>query len=57
VDRLELTSGAFLEGRRTYITKVAMSALSIVKTLDVVEHISSRLISSQIACAIDSLTF
>jgi hypothetical protein len=46
VDRLELTSCPLLESHWADITKAAMSALSIVKTLDVIEHIGSRFISS-----------
>ncbi len=47
MDRLELTFGSLLKSRWTDITKIAVTTLSIVKTLDVIEHIGLRFISSQ----------
>ena len=46
VDRFMLSVGTLLESRRADITKMAMSALAVIKTFDVVKHISSRFISS-----------
>ncbi len=57
MDRLELTFGPLLVYRWTDVTKIAMSALSIVKTLDVIKHVGWRFISSQVARAINSLAF
>ena len=57
VDRLELTSGALFESRWADVTKTAMSALAIVESLDVIEHVRFRFISRQVVCAIHSLAF
>jgi hypothetical protein len=46
MDRFILSFGSLLESHRTDITKAAMSALAVVKTLDVIEHIGSRFVSS-----------
>jgi hypothetical protein len=57
VDRLILSFGSRLESRWADITKAAMSALAIVKALDVIEHVGSRFISRQVARTVNSLAF
>jgi len=57
MDRLKLVLVTLLKNRWTDITKITMSALSIIKTFNVIEHIGFRFISSQVTCAIHSLTF
>jgi hypothetical protein len=57
MDRLKLVFGSLLKSSRTYITKISVSAFSVIKTFDVIEHIGFRFISNQVTCAIHSLAF
>ena len=49
--------GPFLELHWADITNVSMSALTIVKTFDVVEHISPRLISGAVLAPLGPFPF
>ena len=46
MDRLKLVLVTLLKSHRTDVTKIAVPALSIIKTFDVIEHIGLRFISS-----------
>jgi len=39
MDRLKLVLVTLLKNRRTYITKITMSAFAIIKTFNVIEHV------------------
>ena len=55
MDRLKLVLVTLLKNRRTYITKITMSAFAIIKTFNVIEHVGFRFVSSQVTCTINSL--
>ena len=57
VDLLKLVLVTLLKIRQTDITKITMSALSIIETFDVIKYIRLRFVSRQVARAIHSLTF
>ena len=57
VDRFVKAACPLLESRRADITKIAVAAFSIVKALDVIEHIGPGFVSSSVAGSIDSLSF
>ncbi len=46
MDRLKLVLVTLLKSHRTDVTKIAVPALSIIKTFNVIEHIGLRFISS-----------
>ena len=45
MDRLKLVLVTFLKRNRTYITKIAVSAFSIIKSFDVIKYIRFRFVS------------
>ena len=57
MDSFVKTACPLLESHRTDVTKIAVAAFSIVKALDVIEHIGPRLVSSAVAHAVDALGF
>ena len=57
MDSFVSTDCPFLERHRADVTKIAIAAYSIIKTLDVFEYISSSLLPSSVANAIHSLSF
>ena len=57
MDRFVKTACLLFESRRADITKIAMAAFSIVKALDVIEHVGSGFVSSSVTHAIDALSF
>ena len=57
MDHLESTACPFLERHRTYVTKVTVATFTIVKTLDVFEHIRSGFFSISVAHAINTFSF
>ena len=57
MDRFVSTGGHLLERRWTDVTKIAMTAFSIIKTLDVFKDICPSLISISVANPIHSLSF
>ena len=57
MDHLESTACPFLEGDRTDVTKIAMAPFSIVKTLDVFEHIGSSFLAVSVTHSINTFTF
>jgi hypothetical protein len=57
MEHSKLVLVTLLKSSWTDITKLTVSALSIVKTFNVIEHVSIHFISSQVTCAIHSLAF
>ncbi len=57
MDRLKLALVTFLIRSRTYITKIAVSTLSVIETLDVIKDILLGFVSCQVSGAINSLAF
>ena len=57
MDSFVKTACLLFESRRADVTQIAMAAFSIVKALDVIEHISPSFASSSVSHAIDALSF
>ena len=57
MDHLESTACPFLERHRTYVTKVTVATFTIVKTLDIFEHICSGFFSISVAHPINTFSF
>ena len=57
MDRFVSTGGHLLEHRWTDVTKIAVTAFPIIKTLDVFEYIRSSFVSISVAYPIHSLSF
>jgi hypothetical protein len=57
MDRLKLVLVTLLKHSRTNVTKITMSTFSIIEALNVIKDIISRLLSGQVARAINALTF
>jgi hypothetical protein len=57
MDRLLLLIGTLLERSRTYITKIAVPAFSIVETLDVIKDILLGIIARHVIFSIYPLPF
>ena len=55
--RLKLVLVTLLKNSRTDITKITMSALSIVKTFNVIEYIGTCFVAIQVTRTIHSLAF
>ena len=57
MDSFVSTGGHLLERRWTDVTKIAMTAFPIIKTLDVIEYIRSSFVAISVANSIHSLSF
>ena len=57
MDRLKLALVTFLKRDRTYITKITVSAFSVIEALNVIKDICLCVISCQLSCAVNPLTF
>jgi hypothetical protein len=57
MDCLKLALVTFFKRSRTYITKIAVSTLSVIEALDVIKDILLGFVSCQVSGAIHSLAF
>ncbi len=57
MDRFVKTACVLFKSHRADVTKIAVAAFPIVKTLNVIEHIGPRLISSLVAYPIHAFPF